>query len=306
MPWWYTPDVTAWTKSAEEPLGLRPKHWVIDATGTEWLRKEPLSWRPSELAVEALTLELARRCGFPVAFGTCCTWQVAGQVVRGFVSRKFQDSLESQTTGGQLIAPLIGLPDDLTPDDAEHQRRVRTTLALTRTVLEDQQRRYSVELIRPFLRMLVFDGWIGNGDRHSANWGILVRSALHGSACRLAPMYDTAGCLLANLREDSIDGRFRTGQEDEALGRYLAKCPSGFGDGERAPGVLHASLLESLRGWPEWPEVAPPLVSFFSNNLAMVDSVLEEVPDDWLSARRKQLIRRLLGGRVKMLVGLTT
>jgi HipA-like C-terminal domain len=306
VPWWFTPDVTTWAKSADEPSGLRPKHWVVDTTGTEWLRKESLSWRPTELAVEALTLELARRCGYPVAYGTCCTWLAGDQVVRGFISRKFQDAMEAQTSGGELIARHMDLPADLSSQEAEQQRRIKTTIAVTRTALEEQQQQYGVDLIGPFLRMLVFDAWIGNGDRHSANWAILVRSELHRSSCRLAPMYDTAGCLLANLTDATIETRFRHGLEDEAIDRYITKCRSGFGDGEQEPGILHSQLLESVRRWAEWQDSAPGLVSFFSNNLTMVDGVLDEVPDSWLSVRRKQLIRRLLVGRVKMLQGLTS
>jgi len=147
-----------------------------------------------------------------------------------------------------------------------------------------------VKLIDPFVRMLVFDAWIGNGDRHSANWAILVRSELHGSACRLAPMYDTAGCLLAELTDETIEQRFRKGMEDDAVDRYIAKCGSGFGDGVSLTGLTHARMLDEVRRWPEWQKCAPGLVAFFSNNLAMVDGVLEEVPDEWLSSRRKQLI----------------
>jgi len=304
MPWWFTPDVTTWTKTVDEWIGLRPKHWVVDPTGTYWLRKNPLAWRPTELAVEAFTLELARRCGYSVAFGICCTWRDGEKTVRGFISRKFHDATEQQSTGGQLIAPEIALPGELSNDAAEERRRALTTLALTRLVLEAQEKRYGVDLIRPFLRLLVFDAWIGNGDRHSANWAILVRSELHGSACRLAPMYDTAGCLLAELADVTVQGRFGSGSEDEAIARYIAKCPSGFGDGHQVPGVLHTKLLEQLQLWPEWAEIAPPLISFFSNSLDMIDGVLDEIPDDWLAQRRKQLIRRLLGVRVKMLQGL--
>jgi hypothetical protein len=304
MPWWFTPDVTSWTKNMDEWIGLRPKHWVVDPTGTDWLRKEPLARRPTELAIEAFTLELARRCGYSVAFGICCTWQAGGKPVRGFISRKFHDSTEQQSTGGQLIAPELALPGELSSDAAEQRCRVLTTLALTRTVLEKQEQRYSVDLIRPFLRMLVFDAWIGNADRHSANWAILVRSELHGSACRLAPMYDTAGCLLAELADKTVSGRFGSGSENEAIARYIARCPSGFGDGLQVPGVPHANLLEQLRGWPEWGVIAPPLIAFFSANLAMVDSLLDEIPEDWLALRRKQLVRRLLEARVKMLEGL--
>jgi hypothetical protein len=226
--------------------------------------------------------------------------------MRGFLSRRFHDTTEEQTVGATLLAAEIGeagLPSDLSSDAAEDRRRVMSTLELARTVLKKQEQRYGVALLRPFLGMLVFDAWIGNGDRHSANWAILVRGPLHGSVCRLAPMYDTAGCLLANLTDESVQSKFGSGDETSAIAHYIAKCPSGFGDGVDDPGILHANLVEKLRRWPEWSEIAPPLISFFSKSLGIADALLMEVPTDWWSERRKQLVRRLLEGRVNMLAG---
>jgi hypothetical protein len=303
MSWWFTPDVTAWPENEHEGRGLRPKVWIVDPTGQSWLRKEALGWRTSELAIEAFTLELARRCGYDVAFGRCCEWQKDEARKRGFISRKFHDDdIEEQATGGELLAPVLQLPPDLTSQQAEHRRRVLSTLEVTRQVLEAQSSRYQVDLIRPFLRMLVFDGWIGNGDRHSANWAILVRGELHGSACRLAPMYDTAGCLLAELIDKSVEQRFA--DQRAAIERYVTRCPSGFGDGNTKPGIAHRGLLAKLRSWPEWKEVGPALISLFSDSLGMATDTIHEVPEDWLSTRRKDLIRLVLEARVKMLLEL--
>ena len=229
--WWFTPDVTNWIKTADEVIGLREKLWVVDSLGALWLRKKPLSWRATELAIEAFTLELARRCGYGVAFGRCCTWKTEDGVIRGFVSRKFHDTTEEQSIGGLLLAPKLDLPADLAPDVVEARRRAWSTIELTREVLREQEVRYRVDLVAPFLRMLVFDAWIGNGDRHSANWAILVRGSLHGSGCRLAPMYDTAGCLLADLTDETVERRFGAGMEDAAVQRYVEKCRSGLGTG---------------------------------------------------------------------------
>jgi len=170
-------------------------------------------------------------------------------------------------------------------------------------VLMEQEARYGVGLVAPFLRMLVFDAWIGNGDRHSANWAILMRGSLHGSTCRLAPMYDTAGCLLADLTDETVERRFGAGLEDAALQRYVEKCRSGFGDGVAEPGILHGDLLARLRKWPEWKEIAAPLIEFFSESFSIVRDLLGEIPPDWLNERRKHLVRRLLEARVKMLRG---
>ena len=149
----------------------------------------------------------------------------------------------------------------------------------------------------------MFGAWIGNGDRHSANWAILVRGSLHGLGCRLAPMYDTAGCLLADLTDETVERRFGAGREDAAVQRYVEKCRSGFGDGAAEPGILHRDLLEQIRQWPEWKEVATPLIEFFFESLPVVRGLLGEIPPAWLNERRKHLVRRLLEARVMMLRG---
>jgi hypothetical protein len=44
--------------------------------------------------------------------------------------------------------------------------------------------------------MLLFDAWIGNGDRHSANWGVARKLESE----RLAPLFDPASCLGVELQ----------------------------------------------------------------------------------------------------------
>jgi hypothetical protein len=51
--------------------------------------------------------------------------------------------------------------------------------------------------------------------------------------------------------------------EDAALQRYVDKCRSVFGDGVAESGIHHRDLLERLRKWPEWKEIAAPQIEFF-------------------------------------------
>lgn len=60
------------------------------------------------------------------------------------------------------------------------------------------------------------------------------------------------------------------------------------------PGLPHASLLDELLKWPEWQQCAHGLIALFSDYLAVVDNILGEIADDWMSLRRKQLARRVL------------
>lgn len=290
MAWWYAPDVSAWRVVEQEPRGLRAKAWVLDETGQRWLRKGHRSSRPYEPTIEALTLELASRCRFDVAYGRACSWtDPLGAELRGFVSRKFHDDSESQHTGGELVQSVLDVPFDTSSE--KQAARPHVTIDVVRQVLDAQGQRYAADLTAPFLRMLVFDAWIGNGDRHSGNWAVLIR----GSSARLAPMYDTAGCLGAELLDDKVSKRLGT------IERYVQGCLSGFGDGSSITGIPQAELLVRLALWPEWHGVASPLITYISDNLNMVDDVVSEIPDTWLTPPRKELARALLGARAKML-----
>lgn len=293
MSWWSVPDVTGWRPVQDEPRGLRPKRWVEDDTGTgqRWLRKEHRASRPYEPAIEALTLEVARRCGFDVAHGRACLWDQGGAQKRGFVSRHFHDDSETQHTGSELVAAVLDAPYETASEKTA--ARALVTIDVVRAAIERQAERLGADLMTPFVRMLAFDAWIGNGDRHAGNWAILVGRARG----RLAPMYDTAACLGAELQDAAVT---RLSDRD-ALGAYVRGCRSGFGDGGTMPGIFQRDLIDQLRSWPQWSEVAPPLFAFVDANFAMVDQILAEIPDEWLPERRKHLARALLKARVKML-----
>lgn len=102
------------------------------------------------------------------------------------------------------------------------------------------------------------------------------------------------------LTDETVERRFGAGMEDAALQRYVDKCRSGFGDGVAEPGIHHRDLLERLRKWPEWEEIAAPQIEFFFESIPVVTDLLGEIPPDWLNERRKHLIRRLLEARVMM------
>jgi hypothetical protein len=291
--WWEVIDVTDWPASDREPRGRRAKAWVTDLSGRRWLRKGIRGWekvpggsRPTEPAIEAFTLELARACGFDVAFGRPATWRSNAGEVRGFVSRMFHDDSEEQFTGAEIVESGA---------DDERQARIAATPTTVRRALERLSVARGADLLGPFVRMLAFDAWIGNGDRHLGNWAVLVSA----DVCRLAPMFDTAGCLGAELGDRAACLR-----PDAELQEYAAGCRSGFGDGVADPGLHHSKLVEIVRGWPEWRSAYEDLVPRF--NLALsndVDALLAEVPEAWWPTPRRQFARRLLEVRVRILEG---
>jgi hypothetical protein len=300
--WWEVVDVSEWPELQGEPRGLRAKQWVTDPSGQPWLRKGIRGWdkvaggsRPTECAIEAFTLELARRCGFDVAHGRAATWKSAAGEVRGFVSRKFHDESEEQRTGAELVDS--GAREDTAA-------RVAASLPIVRSALVQQQDTYerrwgeSIDLVTPFLKMLAFDAWIGNGDRHLGNWALLVSR----HTCRLAPMFDTAGCLGAELLANHAC--LAATATEATLATYAHGCKSGFGDGSTRPGIFQDEVLSAVRAWPEWGsayrEVVPRCKAALSND---APALLASVPDAWWPQQRRWFAHRMLVLRVKLLEG---
>lgn len=298
MAWWRVIDSSSWAMVKHEERGKRRKSWMrCSCCSTRWLRKHlfgyqpdlPLGKGPQEAAVEALTLELARRCELEAAQGHCSVWQEQGAEVRGFVSLEFQSPLEEQHLGEELLGQLFWNLSE------ENARQAAVTLVATRNAIEAEERRTPCHLLRPFMRMLLFDAIVGIHDRHRLNWAVLRGP----SGSRLAPMFDTAGCLGSELREPEAV-RLLAAKEDQ-LQVYADRCLSGFGDGERRPQIPQNEVLREISAWPGFHAELTEMCSRFERLLAeQIVEIIDDIPDDWLSRPRKSLACKLLDLRVRL------
>ena len=244
-------DVTDWPIIADEPRGVRPKWWVEGPDSARWLRKEPRRSRPYEPAIELATLTLARLAGFATPDAALARWTTSdGNQHHGLVVRTFLEAGQTLEHGAAVLQ--------------EHDRsynpecKVDHSLARVREALGSYEEKSGTgSLCQPFVSLLVFDAWIGNGDRHPANWGLVVEK---GTMPVISPVYDTAACLGAEL----TDGKrllTSSGRTEAALGKYIECCPSGFGDGQRLIG--NKEVLREVLTWPESHIVVPSLLETF-------------------------------------------
>src|SRR5580698_2760184 len=187
---WEEVDATSWPVAYQEPRGNRIKFWVQAPDGTLWLRKEPRASRPAELTIEALVLRLAREVGVDACQSLACTWTTgSSDHRRGILVKIFLEGDEELSSG------MVELATDASYDP--EQRRLHT-LSRVRSALERLTALAARPLLEPFVRMLAFDAWVGNSDRHQENWGVL---RIASKPRRLAPMFDPAACLGAELAE---------------------------------------------------------------------------------------------------------
>ncbi len=285
---WVELDVSDWLVVATNPIGTRPKDWVASADGTRWLRKSPRKQqegrpapRDAELAIEAIALRLARAAGLDAPESAVACWQEEdGSPARGIVVKSFLQGSEELALGNQLLT-----------GDYDPERYEMHTLARVRDALGRHEATEGA-LLTPFARILAFDAWVGNGDRHQENWGI-IRAP--GTDVRLAPLFDPAACLGSQVGANDKKLQAPTQVPD----RYVECCPSGFGDGAEV--LKQPAVIKEAREWQEWKNCIGSWLASFASVEVEVDALLQEVPPAWLSAERKQFARTLLSVRLDWL-----
>ncbi len=278
-------DVSGWPEIAQESRGKRAKAWVEGPDRLRWLRKECHAARAAEPAIETSMLRLAAAVGLPVPEGHCAYWTRGGEPVRGVIVQTF---IESEAVEFSEGAEVLGGADP-TYDSDKHEAH---TPVRVREALEREQ--HPEELRRELLDILMFDAWVGNGDRHPGNWGILRAT---GQFPRIAPMYDTAACLGTELQNDHA--LLNPLQRGMRIDNYIERCPSGFGDGKELIGQFE--LLEELRHWPEWKNRFNFWIKKFEEIIPHALHYFEGIPNQWLGPERKWLAQELLQRRLQWL-----
>ncbi|UXS01078.1 HipA domain-containing protein [Agrobacterium tumefaciens] len=83
--------------------------------------------------------------------------------------------------------------------------------------------------IKYFIGYLLLDAWIGNGDRHNENWGVVVNPKRR--TITLAPTFDHASSLGRELSDETRVRRLETKDKRADVQAYSAKARSGlYGD----------------------------------------------------------------------------
>ena len=284
-------DVTDWPEQLADTRGKRSKFWVCDPQNLQWLRKAPRESRPYEPAIEVATLELARLASIAAAEARLARWRDTrtGQECRGIIVKRFLDGDQSFSMGSDLLGGV-----DKKYDVTRHEQH---TLARVRATLRHHEEAGSSEnLCQTFVRILIFDAWIGNGDRHPENWGMIFSKK---GVPSMAPIYDTAACLGTEL-QDRARMLQREARTDALMERYIRNCPSGFGNGQKQ--IKQPEALREMLAWENSREVASSLLATFGDLVqSAVPQVLSAFPESELPAPRRELAQHLLKKRLSWL-----
>lgn len=281
-------DVGHWTIEDEEPLGTKPKRWLLDPeTRTEWLMKDVTFNRRadgSEYAkgddwAERIANAVAIVLGLPTATVELASGGHGIQTSKGVISRKLVSDDESLIHGNELLEEIGVIGEG--PRD-----RTGYTLEAVRTVLDhvdppSEAPEYSAWEV--FVGYLVLDALIGNVDRHQENWAAIAL----GSSRRLAPSFDHASCLGFQLPDEQRIERLQTRDSNYTPEAYAERARSRF-QGKPSPMGAAIEGLESVRREvrDRWLEPC--------SNPETVESAIEPVPSERISGPAREFARRML------------
>lgn len=242
---------------------------------------------PLESITEHLIGRVGNVFGFDVAESRLA-------IVRGklcFLSRYFLSKDQSLVHGLEIFRDDFG--DEMVTDiaAAKAEQEFYTFPAVVRC-LEEAYPNEGEEIAAGFVRMLVFDGLVGNNDRHPANWGV-VTSVRADVPSRFSPIFDSARGLFWNNSEDFVKVRL---SKPELMAKYIDRSRPQIGwDGE--PGLDHFALLGKI--FSDYPKFRP-VIEQAAAPLRM-DSCGKMMLEEFgalLSSERLTLIQRCLEARL--------
>jgi hypothetical protein len=164
-------------------------------------------------------------------------------------------------------------------------------LGLERTFTKPEGVRRAKVMLAEYL---VLDAVIGNTDRHHENWGIMRRQVGNRWQGLVAPTFDHASSLGRELR-DLGEGKSRKQiLAQKRIGQYSEKAPGAiYWNRQDKRGLSPLELVR--RGAKLHPDLFRPGLSRLEKlDRPLLDSIVERVPEDWMTPLAREFAVALM------------
>lgn len=264
-------------------------------TWPAFIAKTGHKWYPIESITEFLLNRLGQSLGIhmsesKLAFG--------GSQIR-FLSKYFLTRDQSLVHGAQIYAGYFGDdPEFVEEIERSKQAKDLLTLQITQKALIKFFPMYADEMLEGLVKMLLFDAWVGNNDRHFYNWGV-VTDVKGKQKPYFSPVYDTARGLFWNDAEQKIVSLWRNPKElDTHIKKYIVgSCPKIGWDDE--VDINHVRLVQLIakHNFGIKRETIHDL--FSEKSLYACRKLIHEEFEGLLSPERIHVVNRCLEVRVR-------
>lgn len=157
-------------------------------------------WYPNESITEQLLTQLGQCLGFNMADSKL---RLIGNQIR-FLSRYFLIPDQQLIHGAEIYSGYFDNDQDFIYNiENNNEASNLLTLQLTAKAIETIFPNQHLQIVNQLIRMLLFDAWVGNKDRHFYNWGV-ISSIKNKHVPYFSPIYDTARALFWNYSEEKV------------------------------------------------------------------------------------------------------
>jgi hypothetical protein len=174
-----------------------PKTWK------KYIAKSASKWYPNESITEHLLNELGRCLGLNMA--NSCLKRIDKQI--WFLSEYFIRPGYQLYHGADFYALSVNDEDKSFIQEIQDNNKIDDQdyfkIQWIKSIFEKYYPKDAEKLFESFIEMIVFDGIVGNNDRHAYNWGI-ISSVEDGKPSVFSPIYDTARGLYWNTSESAV------------------------------------------------------------------------------------------------------
>ncbi|WP_155218985.1 HipA domain-containing protein [Terrilactibacillus tamarindi] len=260
--------VTNWKVDENKQVsGTRAKYWLIHPeTEQRFLFKIPKA-NTGEAWAEKIASEIGKAMGLSIMDVNLARRDNTVAVL----AANFIDKQEELFEGGDLF---FNVADDFDRYNLKYYDIFNIMKVLSEFKLE-----------RHFIKIPVFDAFIGNQDRHCDNWGIIYGR----DGYRLAPIYDSGASLGFQLKEDRINLMFKDINMFKAFSNRSFSL-IGLPD-KKKPRYL--DLLTVIRKYyPTEVQEALHLLNIIDEDL--LEGIMKSIPEEVMSLTYKMWVKKLL------------
>lgn len=222
---------------------------IRKANSTTWrkyIAKSASKWYPNESIAEHLLNELGRKLGLTMA--NSCIRRINNQI--WFLSEYFIKEGYQLSHGADFYTLYLN-DDRAFVDEIQDNRKIDDQDYFNVQWVQEIFSKYFPEdgemLLSSFIKMLIFDGIVGNNDRHAYNWGIIT-SIKPNKPAIFSPIYDTARGLYWNSSEKEVkkilSSTDKFGKNIKIQNYVLSSRPKIGWDGEGS--LSHIELLRRI------------------------------------------------------------
>lgn len=220
---------------------------------------------------------------------------IGGQI--RFLSKYFLSRDEILVHGMEIYSDYLQNEDLIKHIEEKNLSRDILTLQLTEEAVSHFFPENTSTILFKLVKLLLFDAFVGNNDRHFYNWGI-IKNITGRVDNYFSPIYDTARGLFWNYSEEKINSYINDSDLNSKLIKYVNNSRPKIGwDGET--NINHIKLVKLIYDNEFYCSKIEIKEFFDESNLKKCFKLLNSEFFHLMSTKRRFLIKEYLKVRIE-------